>query len=186
MATVCKLKNPISKIIWMKYLKGGSLRNLKTANTPTGTTIWNLCRRGIDKFQQQLYKIPGNGKRIFLWDKILGNSPLSTVFSLTEIKLWMINQGLLRVANICIWDSAGNWVGWTFPEIPVHLLSQHKLLISFLFGLAPIHCSSKDQWGWGQIGFYSAAQGFSVLQTPYVSCLSPACWKFVWYPYILP
>ena len=31
----------ISKIFWMKYLKGGSLRNLKYSNTPTGIAGWN-------------------------------------------------------------------------------------------------------------------------------------------------
>ena len=62
----------ISKIFWMKYLKGGSLRNLKTANPPIGTTILNLCKRGIDNIHHQLYKIPSNGKRTLLWnDNIL-------------------------------------------------------------------------------------------------------------------
>ena len=32
-------KHSISKIFWMKYLKGGSLRNLTTSNTPSGTAI---------------------------------------------------------------------------------------------------------------------------------------------------
>ena len=99
------------------------------------------------------------------------------VFSLTEIKLWMINKGLLWLVDICIWDNAGNWVGWSILEIPTHLLSQQKLLISFLSGLTPIHCSSKDKWGWGRTRIYSAAQGFYVLKTPYVSCLSTAYWK---------
>ena len=115
----------VSKIIWMKYLKGGSLRNLKTANNPTCTTIQNLCRRGIDNIQQQLYKIPDNGKQILMWDdNILGILPLSSIISLKEIKLWLTNKGLLWVANICSWDSAGNWVGWSFSESPDHLLSQ--------------------------------------------------------------
>ena len=35
--------HPVSMIFWKKYLKGGSLRNIKIANTPTGTTVWNLC-----------------------------------------------------------------------------------------------------------------------------------------------
>ena len=95
----------------------------------------------------------------------------------------MTNKGLVRLADICLWDNAGNWVGYSFPEIPIHLLSQHKLLIYFLSVLAPVHCSSKDQWGWDRTRFYSAAQGFSILQTPYVSCLSPECWKSVWSPY---
>ena len=40
----------ISNIFWMKYLKGGSLRNLKSSHTPTGTTVWNSFRKGIDNF----------------------------------------------------------------------------------------------------------------------------------------
>ena len=42
----------VSKIFWMKYLKGGSLRTLPTSNTSLGTTISNLCRKGIDNFNQ--------------------------------------------------------------------------------------------------------------------------------------
>ena len=30
---------PVSNIFWMKYLKGGSLRNITSVNTPTGTVI---------------------------------------------------------------------------------------------------------------------------------------------------
>ena len=33
--------HPVNKIFRMKYLEGGSLRNLTTSNTPTGTAIWN-------------------------------------------------------------------------------------------------------------------------------------------------
>ena len=77
----------VSKIFRMKYLKGGSLRNLTTFSSPTCTTIWNLCRKGIDKFNQQLYRIPGNGKKIRLWeDKISGTTLLSSVTMLDEIK----------------------------------------------------------------------------------------------------
>ena len=58
-------KHPVSKIFWMKYLKGGSLRNLKAEKIPQVTTIWNSCRKGIEHIQHQLYIIPGNGARIF-------------------------------------------------------------------------------------------------------------------------
>ena len=82
---------------------------------------------------QQIYRIYGNGMRILLWDdNILGNPPLSSLISLNEIKLWLINKGLLRLADICFWDSAGKWVGWNFPEILDLVLSQHKFLISSL------------------------------------------------------
>ena len=44
-------KHLISKIFWMKYLKGGSLRNLKAENAPQGKEIWNSCRKGIEHIQ---------------------------------------------------------------------------------------------------------------------------------------
>ena len=110
-------KHLVSKMFWMKYLKGASFKNLKSINTPTGTTFWNLCKRGIDNIHHQLYRIPGSGKRIFLWDdNILGNPPLSSFTSLIEIKSWLTNKELLRLTDICFWDSEGNWVGWYFPR----------------------------------------------------------------------
>ena len=88
-------------IFWKKYLKGGSLRNIKIDNIPIGTTIWNLCRKGVDNIQSKLYIIPGSGQNIFLWeDKILGNPPLSSNNSLIDIKLWLTNKGFLRLADI--------------------------------------------------------------------------------------
>ena len=85
------------------------MRNLTTSITPTGTAIWNLCRRGIDTFNLQLYRIPGNGKKIRLWeDKISGNTPLSYVIMLEEIKFWLMNKGLLCLADVCSWDQDGN------------------------------------------------------------------------------
>ena len=39
----------------------------------------------------------------FLWeDKILGNSPLSSKNSFSELKIWMTNKGLLCLADICL------------------------------------------------------------------------------------
>ena len=34
-------KYHVSNIFRMKYIKGGSLRNISSANTPTGTTMWD-------------------------------------------------------------------------------------------------------------------------------------------------
>ena len=56
--------HPVSKIFRMKYLNGGSLRKITTSSSPASTSIWNLCRKGLDKFNQQLYRIPRNGKKI--------------------------------------------------------------------------------------------------------------------------
>ena len=85
--------HPVSNIFRMKYLKGGSLRNITSSNTPTSTTIWNSYRRGFNLFKQQLYRIPGNGKRILLWeDKISGNPSLSFDISLKEIMLGYLDS----------------------------------------------------------------------------------------------
>ena len=80
--------HPISKIFRMKYLKGRSLINLTSSSTPSGTTIWILCRKGIDEFKQHLYRIPSNGNKIrLLEDKISGNNPLSSSIMFKELKI---------------------------------------------------------------------------------------------------
>ena len=101
--------HPDIKIFRLKYLKGRSLRKLTSSSTPSGTTIWNLCRKGIDEFKKRLYRIPGNGNKISLWeDKISGNNPLSSVIMLDELKIWLKNKGFLRLADLCKWDYDGN------------------------------------------------------------------------------
>ena len=40
--------DPVSKLFSLKYLKGGSVRNLKPKKLPTGTAIWNLCRKSLN------------------------------------------------------------------------------------------------------------------------------------------
>ena len=77
-------------------------------------------------------------------------------------------------------------MGWIFPNLPICLVSQKKLLLSSLSGLAPIHSSYKDNWGWGNTGFYSTAKGFFELQAVHSSSLSMAIWKSVWSPHYLP
>ena len=77
------------------------------------------------------------------------------------------------MADFCSWDGFGNWTGWTFPDLPVGLIPQKNLLLISLSGLAPIHISQKDRWGWGQDGFYSAAKGFNALLSPRRSSFPP-------------
>ena len=57
--------HPVSKLFLMKYLKGGSLRTIKSGKLPTSIVIWNLCRKSINLIQQHVYRILGNGKGIF-------------------------------------------------------------------------------------------------------------------------
>ena len=70
--------------------------NLTSSSSPSRTTIWNLCQKGIDKFNQHIFRIPRIGKKISMWeDKILGNTPLSFVIMLEKIKASLTNKGLL-------------------------------------------------------------------------------------------
>ena len=85
-------------------------------NTPKVSITWNLCRRGLDFFTQHLYCVPRNGINTFMWDdKIKGNSPLNSDLSLSKIKLWLTNKGLLGLSDIISWDSHGKWAAWALP-----------------------------------------------------------------------
>ena len=59
-------KHSVSQVLWKKNVLGGTLRNLQEVNTPKGSVTWNLCRRGLEFFQKNLYRIPGNGRKIIL------------------------------------------------------------------------------------------------------------------------
>lgn len=132
--------HPVSQIFRKKYLKGGSLRKATAANTLTGTAIWNSYRKSFGFFNNHLFRIPSNGKRIHLWeDKIFGNPPLSSIIPLTELMNWATNKGLSRLADICSWDCVGYWIGWSLLDLPECLLPQKNLLFSTLSGLALVH-----------------------------------------------
>ena len=60
-----------------------------------------------------------------------------------------------------------------FLEIPDRLISEQETLIKTLSGLAPVHHSLKDKWGWGATGVYSMGHGFAEIQTSHVSLLKP-------------
>ena len=65
--------------------------------------------------------------------------------------------------------------------------NQIFLLISTLTGLALVHKSFKDKWGWGSSGSYSAANGYlAYQQLPHDSSLIPVFWKSLWSSYCLP
>ena len=170
-------KHPVSKIFRMKYLHGVSLRNISSKNSSSGSGIWNSCRKCLAFFKQNLYKIPGNGMKTLLWeDSISGTPSFSSDSQLHDLMFWFKNQGLNRLADICKWDLEGNWSGWIFPELPVHLSAQKLYLSSLLTGLAPVHISSKDRWGWGAEGSYTAKSAFLSLMLVHNSTFPPAIW----------
>ena len=104
------------------------------SNSPKGSILWNICIKGLDFFTKNLYRIPGNGINMLLWDdKINGNAFLNSDLYLAEIKLWLTNKGLLRVSDIVSCDNHGNWDAWVLPELPYRvnssLLFQKKVVV---------------------------------------------------------
>ena len=65
-------------------------------------------------------------------------------------------------------------------------LHDQTILIDALAGLAPVHRSSNDKWGWGSTGVYTVAHGMSAIHSPHASLLSTALWKSIWSPFGLP
>ena len=125
--------------------------------------------------------------KTFLWeDHIFGNIPFSSVPQISEVMKQSKNKGLLRLSNICISDNEGHWVGWNFPDLPGSLDSQFSLLLPLLSGLAPVHRSHQDQWGWGHYGYYSVANAYQALQPIHLSSLSSAIWHSVWQAPCMP
>ena len=119
-------------------------------------------------FVPYLFRIPSNGGKTLLWDdKINGQAPLNFENSILEIKNWLINKGICRLVDICLWDAKGNWTAWSLPVISDRNLSNssalQKSLLNNLVSKAPIDRSCKDPWGWGDSGSYSAAAGYKLL-----------------------
>ena len=120
--------------------------------------------------------------KTLLWeDSISGTPPLSSVPQLHELMNWFKNKGLNRLADICKWGFDGNWSGWNFPDLPVQFNSHKSVMISHLLGLAPVHFTYKDRWGWGADGFYSAANAFQALLPVHNSSFTPTIWHSVWH-----
>ena len=123
----------------------------------------------------------------FLWeDSILGNPPLSSLFSLNPVSSLFDNHRITRLAEICSWDRDGNWTSWTLLVFPEPLQPLKILLLSSFSSIAPVHRLHKDQWGWGCTGFYSAAHGFSALQSSHPSLWLSSFWTDIWDAFCLP
>lgn len=76
-----------------------------------GTTLWKLCSRGWEFFKDHLYRIPGNGKIIWLWeDNIMGLQPLKFTPEFLDLNDWITQHGIHKLANISSWDSGGKWL----------------------------------------------------------------------------
>ena len=73
------------------------------------------------------------------------------------------------MSDIASWDAKGNWIDWSLPlmidrDLP-NFYAHQNLLLTRLNGVTPIHRSCRELWGLGPSGVYTAAYGFSHLQT---------------------
>jgi hypothetical protein len=116
-------------------------------------------------FTQDLYRVPGNGRRTCLWtDRVMGRSPLASNASLNEICVFLAQRGIQRISDISKWNEDGSWSDWHFGNVPNHLLQQLETLKVELQDAAPVHMNEKDKWGWGPTRSYSTAKGYAMLQ----------------------
>eukprot|EP00253_Pinus_taeda_P026904 PITA_26904 len=176
------------RVIWKKYFQGQRLRCLDNPpRTLKGSPIFNLCNAAREQFSQHLYWIPGNGRKINMWeDSILGDQPMKLVNGLTNIKDWLQSRNLHSLWDISNWKEAldRSWDGWNLGEVPIPLQGEASLLLDFLQGKSPSKANAKDKRGWGSIsGQYTVAEGYKrIMAAPHVPP-NPAKWKFIWdYP----
>ena len=55
-------------------------------------------------------------------DSIIGLPLLEIEASLFDLRIWFTQRGLTTLADISHWDELGNWVEWSLPKVPDHLL----------------------------------------------------------------
>jgi ribonuclease HI/exonuclease III len=180
-------KHPTSNTLLCKYARNSSYRKLQFDPTVNSTLVWKLCCKSSKFFNNSLYKAPGNGKSTYIWqDRIMGRDPLEANQDIAEIRDWLIRAGKIRLFDISMWDSRGDWAGWDFTGIPDWLSHQKNLLAELLEGANPENRNLRDSWAWGLTGTYTTAAGYKALQNTKDNSHPPAFWKLVWDNLALP
>ena len=129
----------ISHVFIKKYMHGLSLQDMEKGTTNKGKTLWKLCSHIWEFYKEQLYRIPGNGKTINLWeDKIMGVKSLNNVQDIAEMCDCLVSLGIKNLEDICYSDNDDNWLDWNFLCPPQPMRHQVPLLHAKLVGLAPI------------------------------------------------
>lgn len=173
--------------LMLKYSRNTIYRGLQFDPSVNGTQIWKLCSKSRKFFNQHLYRVPGNDKRINIWnDRIMGNDPLGENEAIMDIREWLLQAGKTRLYDISSWDSKGEWAGWDINGIPDWLIPQKNQLIDLLEGSSPEHRHIRDSWAWGMTGTYTTAAGYKALQSPRNSSHAPTFWKSFWENLSLP
>eukprot|EP00253_Pinus_taeda_P024453 PITA_24453 len=179
--------HPTSQIFIHKYLRNSPIATFNPTSSPKGTLAWRLCCRGLDFFRSHLYKVPGNGKTIWLWkDRIMGHPLLSEKNEIAGIRAWLRARRIRKIEDIVEWDEDGKWKCWKLPNIPEQFIEQLNLLKDEIADFAPVHMEEEDSWGWGQTGVYSAKQGYLHMQGNKDSVHPEGVWKQIWECFSIP
>ena len=91
-----------SKVLRKKYFSGERLRCLdRPILRKSGSSIYKLCLKALPSFKPNLYWIPGNGKKINLWeDAIMGDQPLNHNPGIKNIMDWAQNNNVNTLWDI--------------------------------------------------------------------------------------
>eukprot|EP00253_Pinus_taeda_P010228 PITA_10228 len=173
------------RVLWKKYFQGQRLRCLdKSPRLLKGSPIFILCNAAREQFNHYVYWIPGNGRKINLWDdSILGEQPLNHVEGLANIKGWLQSCNRHTLWDISKWKEAPdrNWDGWNLGEVPILMQEEASLLLDLLQGKSPSKATAKDKRGWGSLsGSYSVSEGYKRFTVVPHAPPNPAQWKFIW------
>jgi hypothetical protein len=79
------------QVLCKKYFSGHRERCLDSPpKSLRGSPIFSLCLRALVHFKEKMTWIPGNGKKINIWeDSILISMPLDQIEGLENIKSWL-------------------------------------------------------------------------------------------------
>lgn len=94
------------EVLRKKYFPGTRKRCLDS-QTPfrNGSPVYELCIKALDLFKRNLYWIPGNGKKIQVWeDSILGETPLGKCMEVDNIKCWLVDKGATSLWDLSAWE----------------------------------------------------------------------------------
>jgi ribonuclease HI len=135
-----------------------------------------------------LYWIPGNGKRIKVWDdSILGEEPLGHHLGIQNIKQWLQEQHVSTLWDLSSWDNGNNWSDWNLRGYPPRLDEEEKLLSKLLQGKTPLNQVARDKRGWGtKSGSFTSVEGYQTLMAVPHAAPNPILWKYVWSTLSIP
>eukprot|EP00253_Pinus_taeda_P013197 PITA_13197 len=92
--------------LWKKYFRGQRARCLDKPKITTGTMIHKLCEKASALINLHAHWIPGNGKRIQIWeDRIMGSDPLGDDRSLVLLKEWMDKASIKTPWDLSHWEN---------------------------------------------------------------------------------